>query len=108
MRFGSHLDEATAGRGRCRTAGSAFVPIRAGRYAEAPDLRDLFGFAITADPGIDTSRQASGEVGLFVDALKAATIMVDGAGQGASLIPGWGGIRATRTSDLTRANRLVT
>jgi FkbM family methyltransferase len=138
-----------------------------------PTYETLFGFAITADPGIDTSRQASGEVGFFLDALKATTVVVDiganvgfftllaatnhipvvavepdavnvqillrnlqraqsrldvpvevypvalgaepglqtlfGTGQGASLIPGWGGIRAThgRRTPVTTVDRLL-
>lgn len=138
-----------------------------------PTYETLFGFAITADRGIDTSRQASGEVGLFLDALKATTVVVDiganvgfftllaatnhipvvavepnamnveillrnlqraqssldvpvevypvalgaepgvqtlfGTGQGASLIPGWGGIRATHghRTPMTTVDRLL-
>jgi FkbM family methyltransferase len=138
-----------------------------------PTYETLFGFAITADPGIDTSRQASGEAGLFLDALRTSTVMIDiganvgfftllaatnhipvvavepnamniqlllrnlqraqpsvdvsvevypvalgaepgvqtlfGTGQGASLIPGWGGIRATygRLTPVTTVDRLL-
>lgn len=138
-----------------------------------PTYETLFGFAITADPGIDTSRQASGEANLFLDAAKAADVVVDvganvgfftllaatnhvavvavepnaanveillrnlqrawssldvtvevypvalgaepgvqtiyGTGQGASLLQGWGGIRATygRRTPVTTIDRLL-
>ena len=138
-----------------------------------PTYETLFGFAITADPGTDTSRQASGETGLFLDSAKATAMVVDiganvgfftllaatnhvpvvavepnaanvdillrnlerawpsidvpvevypvalgakpgvqtifGTGQGASLIQGWGGIRAThrRRTPVTTIDRLL-
>jgi FkbM family methyltransferase len=137
-----------------------------------PTYETPFGFSITADPGIDSSRQASGEADLFLAAVKAADIVVDiganvgfftllaatkhvpvvavepntanveillrnlqrasdslhvpvevypvalgaepgvqtiyGAGQGASLIQGWGGIRANheRRTPVTTIDRL--
>jgi FkbM family methyltransferase len=164
---------------RLRRAADAVPPVarsyRTVRDAtrKLPTYETLFGFAITADPGIDTSRQASGEVGFFLDALKSATVVADiganvgfftllaatnhipvvavepnavnldillrnlqrvqsnldvpvevypvalgaepgvqtlfGTGQGASLIPGWGGIRAThgRRTPVTTVDRLL-
>ena len=42
-----------------------------------PTYETSFGFTITADPGIDTSRRASGEADLFRKEIKAADIVVD-------------------------------
>jgi FkbM family methyltransferase len=138
-----------------------------------PTYETVFGFAITADPGLDTSRRASGEADAFLGAAKAADMVVDiganvgfftllaatnhvqvvavephvanvglllrnlerawahldvsvevypvafgaepgvqilyGAGQGASLIQGWGGIGAThgRRTPVTTIDRLL-
>ncbi len=42
-----------------------------------PTYETLFGFPITGDPYIDTSRQTSGEAGLFLEAIKTADLVVD-------------------------------
>jgi FkbM family methyltransferase len=138
-----------------------------------PTYETIFGFSITADAGMDTSRKASGEVATFLHAIKTASIVVDvganvgfftllaakhhvpvlavepsaanlevllrnvqrespnfdvpievypvalgaepgvhtlfGAGQGASLVRGWGGIRNTRgrLTPVTTIDRLL-
>ena len=79
--FGSYFRKKLATGCRCDAPRGAVLSSRARRNSRLPkkkkDLRDLFGFTITADPGIDTSRQGSGEAELFLDAVKNATVVVD-------------------------------